>query len=45
VFRFSRRASGSRGMLFCRLLQQAVVTEPVTCGSAVRPLPKPAKHG
>ena len=30
VFRFNRRTSSSRGMLFYRLLQQAVVTEPVT---------------
>lgn len=30
VFRFNRRTSGSRGMLFYRLLQQAVATEPVT---------------
>jgi transposase-like protein len=30
VFRFNRRASRSRGMLFYRLLQQAVVNEPVT---------------
>ena len=30
VFRFNRRASTSRGLLFYRLLQQAVVTEPVT---------------
>jgi transposase-like protein len=30
VFRFNRRTSGSRGMLFYRLLQQAVVTDPVT---------------
>jgi len=30
VFRFNRRASASRGLLFYRLLQQAVVTEPVT---------------
>jgi transposase-like protein len=30
VFRFNRRTSGSRGMLFYRLLQQAVVNEPVT---------------
>ena len=28
VFRFNRRTSGSRGMLFYRLLQQAVVTDP-----------------
>ena len=30
VFRFNRRTSSSRGMLFYRLWQQAVVTEPVT---------------
>lgn len=30
VFRFNRRSSSSRGMLFYRLLQQAVVTKPVT---------------
>lgn len=30
TFRFNRRTSNSRGMLFYRLLQQAVVTEPVT---------------
>ena len=30
VFRFNRRASKSRGLLFYRLLQQAVVTDPVT---------------
>ena len=30
VFRFNRRTSCSRGMLFYRLLQQAVVNEPVT---------------
>ena len=30
VFRFNRRTSRSRGMLFYRLLQQAVVTPPVT---------------
>jgi transposase-like protein len=45
VFRFNRRTSGSRGMLFYRLLQQAVVTEPVTYDSVVKPLPKPAKQG
>jgi transposase-like protein len=43
VFRFNRRTSSSRGMLFYRLLQQAVVTEPVTYDNVVRPLPKPAK--
>ena len=30
VFRFNRRSSRSRGLLFYRLLQQAVVTKPVT---------------
>ncbi len=35
VFRFNRRTSNSRGMLFYRLLQQAVVTEPVTYDSVV----------
>jgi transposase-like protein len=30
VFRFNRRTSRSRGMLFYRLLEQAVQTEPVT---------------
>ena len=30
AFRFNRRTSSSRGMLFYRLLQQAVVTPPVT---------------
>ena len=43
VFRFNRRTSASRGMLFYRLLQQAVVTDPVTYDDVVRPLPKSAK--
>lgn len=30
TFRFNRRTSGSRGLVFRRLLEQAVVTEPVT---------------
>ena len=30
VFRFNRRSSRSRGLLFYRLLEQAVLTEPVT---------------
>jgi hypothetical protein len=30
AFRFNRRTSRSRGMLFYRRLEQAVVTEPVT---------------
>jgi hypothetical protein len=43
VFRFNRRTSGSRGLLFYRLLQQAVVTDPVTYDNVVHPLPKLAK--
>ena len=42
VFRFNRRSSNSRGMLFYRLMQQAVVTEPVTYQDVVerlRPTP------
>jgi len=45
VFRFNRRTSTSRGLLFCRLLQQAVVTDPVTYDNVVRPLSKPAQQG
>ena len=36
VFRFNRRTSTSRGMLFYRLLQQAVVTAPVTYENVAR---------
>lgn len=36
VFRFNGRTSTSRGMLFYRLLQQAVITEPVTYEDVVR---------
>jgi transposase-like protein len=36
VYRFNRRTSSSRGMLFYRLLQQAVVTAPVTYEHVVR---------
>jgi len=43
VFRFNRRTSASRGMLFYRLLQQAVITDPVTYDDVVRPLPKSPK--
>lgn len=42
VFRFNRRSSRSRGMLFYRLLQQAVITDPVTYEDVVRPLPTTA---
>ena len=37
VFRFNRRSSASRGMLFYRLLQQSVITQPVTYRDIVRP--------
>jgi len=40
VFRFNRRTSTSRGLLFYRLLQQAVLTGPVTYEDVVAPLPK-----
>jgi len=30
TFRFNRRTSRSRGLLFCRLLEQAMTTQPVT---------------
>jgi transposase-like protein len=36
VFRFNRRASGSRGLLFYRVLQQAVLTAPVTYEDVVQ---------
>ena len=36
VFRFNHRTSNSRGMLFYRLLQQAVATAPVTYQDVVR---------
>ena len=36
VFRFNRRSSRSRGLLFYRLLQQAVVTKPVTYEKVVK---------
>lgn len=36
VFRFNRRTSRSRGLLFYRLLEQAVVTAPVTYRSIVK---------
>jgi hypothetical protein len=36
VFRFNRRTSRSRGLLFYRLMQQAVVTNPVTYQDVIR---------
>ncbi|MGH8268776.1 MAG: IS1595 family transposase [Steroidobacteraceae bacterium] len=38
VFRFNRRSSRSRGLLFYRLLQQAVATDPVTYSNLIHPL-------
>lgn len=43
VFRFNRRTSRSRGMLFYRLLQQAVAIEPVTYREVVTK--QPLKRG
>lgn len=37
VFRFNRRSSASRGMLFYRLIQQAVVTDPLTYQDIIHP--------
>jgi transposase-like protein len=36
VFRYNRRTSNSRGLLFMRLLEQAVVTEPVTYNEIIK---------
>ena len=44
VFRFNRRTSASRGMLFYRLLQQAVITQPVTYEDVVRKRPTSARR-
>jgi len=44
VFRFNRRTSASRGMLFYRLLQQAVVTDPVTYQDVVAPVASRSRH-
>jgi len=41
VFRFNRRTSASRGMLFYRLMQQAVMTGPVTHHNVVEGLSIP----
>jgi len=41
VFRFNRRTSRSRGLLFYRLLQQAVMTNPVTYEEIVEIPKKP----
>jgi len=39
AFRFNRRSSRSRGLLFYRLLEQAVATEPLTYTNLIHPLP------
>jgi transposase-like protein len=44
VFRFNRRTSTSRGMLFYRLLQQAVATPPVTYEDVVKKAAKPEQQ-
>jgi transposase-like protein len=41
VFRFNRRSSRSRGLLFYRLLEQAVLTEPVTYQDIAKKIKKP----
>lgn len=38
VFRFNRRTSRSRGMLFYRLIQQAVSTPPLTYAEVIKPM-------
>ena len=43
VFRFNRRTSLSRGMLFYRLIQQAVATAPVTYQSVIKGLSSQSK--
>jgi transposase-like protein len=43
VFRFNRRTSRSRGLLFYRLIEQAVITEPVTYKAVTRK-PAPRKR-
>jgi hypothetical protein len=36
TFRFNRRSSRSRGLLFYRMLEQALVTEPITYAQITR---------
>ena len=43
VFRFNRRTSGSRGKLFYRLLQQAVITDPMIYNDVVNAALRTAK--
>ena len=44
VFRFNRRTSTSRGVLFYRLMQQAVLTPPVTYQNVVTGLSSPPRR-
>ena len=44
TFRFNRRSSKSRGKLFYRLMQQAVVTEPTTYAAMVSPSKRSPKE-
>lgn len=43
AFRFNRRTSRSRGVLFYRLLQQAVVTDPLTYDNVIQKSPPDAQ--
>jgi hypothetical protein len=45
TFRFNRRSARSRGLLFYRLLAQAVVTEPVTYRAITATKPQPQHLG
>jgi transposase-like protein len=46
TFRFNRRTSRARGMLFYRLLEQAVTSDPITYQSMiVNPRPQPGRPG
>ena len=45
TFRFNRRSSKARGLLFYRLLEQAVVTEPVPYRQLVTPSLDPYSGG
>ena len=43
TFRFNRRTCKSRGKLFYRLMQQAVITQPTTYAALVAPSERPTK--
>jgi transposase-like protein len=44
TFRFNRRTSKARGLLFYRLLQQAVAVQPTTSNQLKQPKPQPVEH-